>query len=279
MIKETSEFISFYKMSGSGNDFILIDNRDASLKMIDLPEFVRRICRRKVSVGADGVFIIEPSAIADFKWQFFNSDGSLAEMCGNGSRCVARWAYLNGVARRQLSFETLVGIITAEVNDDSVKVRLTNPSALNPNRSIVLDGRDCLLDVIDTGVPHAVYFTQDLDSCAVFDVGRKIRRHEAFAPKGTNADFACVTERQKMKVRTYERGVEDETLACGTGVVASVLAAAARNLVDSPVDVTVQSGETLRVYFSYCDGRFEDIYLEGKVKMVYQGLLFEEAYK
>ncbi|MFO7568439.1 MAG: diaminopimelate epimerase [Smithellaceae bacterium] len=279
MIDETSELISFYKMSGSGNDFIIIDNRDGSLKMIDLPAFVRRICQRKISVGADGVFFIEPSDVADFKWQFFNSDGSVAEMCGNGSRCVARWAYLNGAAGRQLSFETLAGIITAEVHNESVKVRLTDPSPLQPDCKIALDNGACLLDVIDTGVPHAVCFVQNLEDCAVFDRGRQIRRHEAFAPKGTNADFVRVIDRQKMCVRTYERGVEDETLACGTGVVASVLAAAARGLVDSPVDVTVQSGETLRVYFTHRAGRFEDIFLEGKVKMVYQGLLFEEAYK
>jgi len=271
--------ISFWKMSGSGNDFIIIDNRGLSLQIVDLPEFVRRVCRRKISVGADGLFLIEPSRVADFKWRFFNSDGSVAEMCGNGARCVARFAYLNGIAGRIMSFETLAGIVSAEVIGDHVKVKLTDPSPLEARRKIMLDGREFDLDCIDTGVPHAVCFVEALDRCSVTQQGREIRRHEFFQPRGTNADFACVLGRQLMKVRTYERGVEDETLACGTGVVAAVLAAAGRNLVDSPVDVTVQSGETLRVYFSRRGDGFEEIYLEGNTKMVYQGLLFEEAYK
>ena len=274
-----SPLISFWKMSGSGNDFIIIDNRNLSLDVGDLPEFARRICARKISVGADGLFLIEHSASVDFKWQFFNSDGSVGEMCGNGSRCVARYAFLRGIAGDKMSFETLAGIITAEVHGDMVKSRLTDPSALKIDQKILLDGREIVLDCIDTGVPHAVCFFENLDACDVFDRGRKIRRHESFQPRGTNANFARVFDRHKMRVRTYERGVEDETLACGTGVVASVLAAAGRNLVESPVDVTVQSGEILSVYFSQRDGRFEEIYLEGKVKIVYQGMLFEEAYK
>jgi len=276
---DESRLISFYKMSGSGNDFIIIDNRDLSLAVGDLPTFARRICARKISVGADGLVLIEPSAVADFKWRFFNSDGSVAEMCGNASRCVARWAYLNGVTGRTLSFETLAGIIDAEVRDDAVKVRLTDPSLLKQNVSLVLEGGECGLDWIDTGVPHAVCFVESIEASDVVVTGREIRRHEFFQPKGTNANFTAVLGRHQMKVRTYERGVEDETLACGTGVVASVLAAAGRNLVESPVDVTVQSGEILRVYFSRRDDRFEEIYLEGKVKIVYQGKLFEEAYK
>jgi diaminopimelate epimerase len=124
-----------------------------------------------------------------------------------------------------------------------------------------------------------VIFLDELESFDVFTWGRKIRYHEKFQPKGANADFVQVLDRHKMKVRTYERGVEDETLACGTGDVAAVLVAAQKNLVDSPVDVIVRSGETLRVYFTNKDGRFKEIYLEGRVKIVYQGLLFEEAYQ
>jgi diaminopimelate epimerase len=279
MSKDETHLINFYKMSGSGNDFIIIDNRDLLLDVGDLPTFARRVCARKISVGADGLLLIEPSAVADFKWRFFNSDGSVAEMCGNASRCVARWAYLNGVTDTKLSFETLAGIIDAEVFEDTVKVRLTDPSLLKQNVSLVLEGGECGLDWIDTGVPHAVCFVESVEAYDVVVTGRQIRRHEFFQPKGTNANFAGVQDRHQMKVRTYERGVEDETLACGTGVVAGVLAAAGRNLVDSPVDVTVQSGEILRVYFTRRDGVFTEIYLEGKVKIVYQGMLFEEAYK
>ena len=178
-----------------------------------------------------------------------------------------------------MSFETLAGIISAEVNDDVVKVKLTDPSPLRIAQTIILNDRECILDCIDTGVPHAVAFVDSVDTCAVVGIGRQIRRHEHFAPRGTNADFAEVMDRHKMKVRTYERGVEDETLACGTGVVASVLAAAGHGMVDSPVDVIVQSGETSADLFHKKMRLFGEIYLEGKVKIIYQGLLFEEAYK
>ena len=279
MEQAESKTIEFYKMSGSGNDFIIIDNRDLSLNVGDLREFARKVCRHKLSVGADGLFLIEPSTVADFKWQFFNSDGSVAEMCGNGSRCVARFAYIKGITGKKMSFETIAGIISAEVNDDIVKVKLTDPSPVILGEKIDVADRLFVLDSVNTGVPHAVAFVDNLQSFAVADWGRKIRFHEHFAPKGTNADFATVLSRHKIKLRTYERGVEGETLACGTGMVAAVLAAAARGLVASPVDVLVQSGETLCIYFTRQDDRWKEIYLEGKVKMVYQGLLFEEAYK
>ncbi len=278
MSDKESKMIEFYKMSGSGNDFIIIDNRDLSLNVGNLPAFVRAVCRRQISVGADGVVIIEPSNTADFKWQFFNSDGSVAEMCGNAARCVARFASLQGIPGK-MSFETIAGIVHAEVNENVLKVKLTDPSRVILGKKIALEGREFILDIVDTGVPHAVNFVDNLESCRVFDWGRKIRNHEHFQPKGTNANFAAVIDRHKMKVRTYERGVEDETLACGTGAVAAVLAAAERGLVDSPVDTIVQSGETLRIYFTRKDDRFGEIYLEGKVKIVYQGFLFEEAYK
>jgi diaminopimelate epimerase len=274
-----NKMIEFYKMSGSGNDFIIIDNRDLFLNVGDLPAFARRVCERKISVGADGLILIVPSKTADFKWQFYNSDGSMAEMCGNASRCVARYAFLKGIAPRKMSFETIAGIISAEVNDAVVKVRLTDPSPVQSIGKLIIDDCQFVLDIVDTGVPHAVTFVENLEACAVFEWGRKIRRHEFFQPRGTNANFAAVIDRHKIKVRTYERGVEDETLACGTGDVASVLAAASRGLVDSPVDVIVQSGETLRIYFTKKGDRFGDIYLEGKVKIVYSGMLFEEAYK
>jgi len=278
MVENKSPLIEFYKMSGSGNDFIIIDNRDLSLNVGDLPTFARKICARKISVGADGLFLIEPSKTVDFKWQFFNSDGSIAEMCGNGSRCVARYAYLKGIAPNKMSFETLAGIIYAEVNNDVVKVKLTDPSPVKSIGELTFDDCPFALDSVDTGVPHAVTFVDNPEACNVFEWGRKIRRHEFFQPRGTNANFATIIDRHKMRVRTYERGVEDETLACGTGVVASVLAAASKGLVETPVDVIVQSGEMLRIYFEKKDDRFCEIYLEGSVKIVYSGLLFEEAY-
>ena len=271
--------IEFYKMSGSGNDFIIIDNMDLSLDVGDLSEFARKVCQRNISVGADGLVVIEPSDIADFKWRFFNSDGSMAEMCGNAARCVARFAYMKGIAGQDMSWETIAGLISAEVHDHSVKVKLTDPTPVAPEIKIEDDGKKFILDSIDTGVPHAVVFVDDLDQCDVFNDGRKIRFHEHFSPNGTNADFVLVIDRHNIKVRTYERGVEGETLACGTGMVAATITAAQRGLVESPVDVLVKSGETLRVYFDNQNGLWREIYLEGRVKMVYQGMLLEEAYQ
>jgi diaminopimelate epimerase len=277
--KQKNNLLEFYKMSGSGNDFIIIDNRDLSLDVGNIREFVRKVCARKISVGADGLLLIEPSKTVDFKWQFFNSDGSSAEMCGNASRCVARYAYLKGIAGKKMSWETIAGIISAEVKGDIVKIKLTDASAVQLGIEIDAAGRRFSLDKVDTGVPHAVAFIDNLDTCDVFQCGRDIRRHEHFQPKGTNANFATVIDKHKIRLRTYERGVEDETLACGTGMVAAVLAAAERGLVESPVDVLVQSGETLRIYFEQKNRGFQEIYLEGKVKMVYHGFLFEEAYR
>jgi diaminopimelate epimerase len=150
--------IEFYKMSGSGNDFIIIDNRDFSLDIGDLSEFARKVCKRKFSVGADGLVVIEPSDNADFKWRFFNSDGSLAEMCGNAARCVARFAFMKGIAGEKMSWETIAGIISAEVKEDTVKVKLTDPLPVEVAIKIETNGQKFILDGIDTGVPHAVVF-------------------------------------------------------------------------------------------------------------------------
>ncbi len=271
--------IEFYKMSGSGNDFIIIDNMDLSLDVGDLSEFTRKVCQRKISVGADGLVVIEPSDIADFKWRFFNSDGSMAEMCGNASRCVARIAYMKGIAGQEMSWETIAGIISAEVRDEIVKVKLTDPSPVEALIKIEAEGQKFTLDSIDTGVPHAVVFVNDLENYDVYNNGRKIRHHEHFSSKGTNANFALIVDPHNITVRTFERGVEDETLACGTGMVAATITAAQRGLVESPVNVLARSGETLRVYFENQNGLWREIYLEGRVRMVYQGMLLEEAYQ
>lgn len=272
--------ITFVKMSGSGNDFILMDNREQMLDSVgDIRAFVQAICRRKVSVGADGVIIVEPSQRADFGWRFFNADGSEVEMCGNGGRCVARFAFLRGIAGQNLSFETVAGLIDAEVRGDVVKLRLTEPSVLQPCRQVDLDGEIVTVDSINTGVPHVVSFVGDLEDYEVFRYGRALRYAAAFAPAGTNANFVTVTGPHSMSVRTYERGVEDETLACGTGSVASALAAAARGEVESPVEVTVRSGEILTIHFDRVDGAFRNVYLEGRVRVIYEGQLWDEAWQ
>lgn len=271
--------IEFFKMSGSGNDFILIDNRQRTLAVGDVVEFVKSVCRRKVSVGADGLIIIEPSERVDFRWRFFNADGSEVEMCGNGGRCAARFAYLKGIAGSKMSFETLAGIIDAEVQGETVKLRLTDPRAQVMNDQIQLKNQTLFVHSINTGVPHVVHFVRDPDGFDVFNTGRAIRYHERYQPAGTNANFVAVVDNHTIRVRTYERGVEDETLACGTGSVASALIAARKGLVESPVDVLVQSGEQLRIHFEMTPEGFAKVYLEGKAKVVYQGSLWDEAWK
>ena len=271
--------IEFFKMSGSGNDFILIDNRNQSLDVGDITDFVKTVCERKVSVGADGLILIENSDCADFRWRFFNADGSEVEMCGNGGRCAARFATIHGIAKEKLSFETQAGIIDAEVRGDVVKLRLTDPHQMRLDFSILIEEQPSEVSFINTGVPHVVHFVKNLDMFDVFAVGRKIRYHSEFQPAGTNANFVESIDRHTIRVRTYERGVEDETLACGTGAVASALISSAKGLVESPVDVQVQSGESLKIYFSKTDGGFKDIYLEGKAKVVYEGRIWDETYK
>ena len=270
--------IDFVKMNGSGNDFILIDNRDGALDVGNVVEFVKTVCERKVSVGADGLILIEGSDRVDFAWRFFNADGSEVEMCGNGGRCAARFASLFGIAGETMSFETRAGIIDAEVRGDVVKLRLTDPVNLVVDDRIRINNEMLFVHSINTGVPHVVHFVRNPDEFDVFGTGRTIRYHEHYQPAGTNANFAAVLDGHTLRVRTYERGVEDETLACGTGSVASALIAARKGYVEAPVDVLVQSGETLRIHFTATEGGFEKVYLEGKTKVVYQGKLWDEAW-
>ena len=224
--------IHFYKMTGAGNDFILIDNRDGILDGDRCQDFVRLVCRHKLSVGADGLFLIENDPEVDFKWRFFNADASEAEMW-NGGRCAARFAHLVGIVKKpKMSFRTLAGIIKAEMLDDcKVKVQLTPPHSLQLDIHVESEAGPFYLDFINTGVPHAVCFMPGLKKLELADIqrwGRAIRFHPRFQPAGANANFIFVHHTNQISIRTYERGVEGETLACGTGCTASALIAARR---------------------------------------------------
>ena len=269
--------IAFTKFSGSGNDFIFIDNRNLEHRADEMIDFVQRVCRRGQSVGADGLMFIEPSERADFKWRFFNADGSEGEMCGNGGRCAARFARELGLATDSVSFETIAGVIDATMNGSSVKLRMTQPFDYRAGVRLDINGREVLVDHLNTGVPHAVEFTDDVETVEVVSDGRAIRTHDAFAPAGANANFARVSGENSVVLRTYERGVENETLACGTGAVATAILAAARGFVSSPVDVNVRSGEILRIYFEGAGADVRDVYMEGETRLVYQGEMTEEA--
>jgi diaminopimelate epimerase len=271
--------IPFTKMSGSGNDFILIDHRKPILNEDEMKNFARKVCQRRVSVGADGLVLVENSKKADVKWRFFNADGSEAEMCGNAGRCLGRFAYLKGITGPSLTFETLAGILSAQINGKSVKLEMTRPHGLKLNERISIEGKELVLSSINTGVPHAVFFLDDIDGADVFRIGKAIRFHPHFAPAGANANFVRVENPSRLSVRTYERGVEDETLACGTGVVASALVAAFKGLVKSPVSVKTRGGETLNVYFEIEAGEVKKVFFEGDVHIIYEAELWEEAYQ
>lgn len=274
--------IHFFKMTGTGNDFILIDNRKGLIDADHCQDLVRLACRHKLSVGADGMILIENDPEVDFRWRFFNADGSEAEMCGNGSRCAARFAYLTGiVAKPRMHFRTLAGIIGAELLGDRVKVQMTVPHGLQLGLDLDADGHSFHPDFINTGVPHAVcsYATgEDLESVDVQRWGKALRFHPRFQPAGANVNFIYVQDPKHIVVRTYERGVEGETLACGTGAIASTLISAARERVASPVEVKVRSGEFLTIHFEKDRNLdFSKVYLEGEARVAYEADLWTET--
>jgi diaminopimelate epimerase len=274
----TRQGIPFSKLNGSGNDFLLIDARDGAMEGIDRPLFASKVCDRARSVGADGVIVVEASRKADFRWDFYNADGSHAEMCGNGGRCVARFALAREIAGKEMAFETAAGMIHATVSGRRVKLQMTRPTDLALDRTLTLNGEKQTYSFLNTGVPHAVLFVSDLERADVAGVGRGIRQHEAFAPRGTNVNF--VQERDgALWVRTYERGVEGETLACGTGAVASGIIAAVRGLFEPPVAVRTRGGELLTIHFDAGRDDFGDVYLEGDTAWACDGTIFEEAYR
>jgi len=271
--------IEFYKTSGSGNDFIIIDNRNRVVDEKNLTTFIEKICRRKMSVGADGFILIEESDSVDFRWRFFNADGNQAEMCGNGARCAARFAYLNRIAGSNMSFETEAGIVSAKVSKDLVKINIPEPVELKTDYLLDLENGALKISSINTGVPHVVIAMDSIDSVDVVKLGREIRFHDTFAPAGTNVNFICQNKDNTISIRTYERGVEDETLACGTGAVAASIVMAFKFGAKSPVKVITKSGESLSVYYKEINGKYSDIYLEGDARIIYKGELQQDAWE
>ena len=269
--------LTFYKMSGSGNDFILVDNRSRIVDEKNLTEWIASICRRKHAVGADGFILIEPSKRADFKWRFFNADGGEVEMCGNGGRCAARLAYLKGIADSRLKFETKAGVIRAEVSGNRVKLEMPQPTRPELDYSIKVEEQAFTVSSIMVGVPHVVIWVNDLATAPVCKTGRAIRYHERYAPAGTNVNFVQPLENGTFAIRTYERGVEDETLACGTGSVAAAIVGAEKGMAVAPTTMQTAGGELLQVYFDKDGNDFCRVYLEGEARVIYEGRLWKEA--
>jgi diaminopimelate epimerase len=262
--------LRFTKMNGAGNDFVLIDNRSGALKLSQGQ--IAFLCDRHRGVGADGVLLAEPAdGTGDFRMRYYNSDGGEAEMCGNGARCFARFLDRIAGPLSHISFETRAGIIRAEIEGELVKLGMSRPHGLVLDSSLEVDGVKLLTHFVNTGVPHVVTFVDDIESAPVHTWGAEIRFHAAFRPSGTNANFVQELEPGRLAVRTYERGVEAETLACGTGVTAAGLIYAALSNAPSPVRLRVRGGDWLEVGFRVNSREFEDVTLKGPADFTFEG--------
>jgi diaminopimelate epimerase len=275
---QTQKPLSFSKMAGGGNDFVIIDNRLG--RIVDAVELTRRICTAHLSVGADGLILVEASKGADFRMRYFNNDGSGGEFCANGTRCVARYAVLNGIAPKKMTIETDVGIVGAEVGDGTaVTLTLPSPHGFRAERPLRIGDKVIRGSSIVMGVPHYVLFEEnDLWSQDIVPRGRAIRLHpELKADGGANVNFVVVRGEHSIEVRTYERGVEAETLSCGSGVVASVAAAALFGKVTAPVSVMTRSGIALQVTFSREGNEIRNVRLSGDARLIYTADLTPET--
>lgn len=272
--------IPFWKMNGSGNDFVMIDHRTPIIPQDEMASFVARVCRRGLSIGADGLILVVPSSKADYGWHYYNADGGEVEMCANGSRCVARFAFLKGIAPALHTIETRAGIIQAEVlgeEGERVRVHLPDPYDLHLNIEIEVGGKKECVHSVNTTVPHAVYFVDDTDKVDLIGLGSATRYHARFAPKGTNVNFVSPAG-DSLKIRTYERGVENETLACGTGAVAGAVIAVSLGKVSLPVTVLTKGGTRLGVNFTQDGTSFKNVSLEGDARVVSRGEITEDAF-
>lgn len=251
--------ISFVKMHGAGNDFVMVDDR-AKRCPVESRDFVAALAQRPDGVGCEGVVFVRPSERADFLMRFFNPDGSEADLCGNGARCVAAFAWRQGiVASSEMRFETRAGILSAWVESETrVRVEMPDPQGLRE-------------DFVCEGVPHAIVTVEDLASCDVAHRGREIRFSERFAPQGANVDFVTWNAPHEASMRTYERGVEAESFACGTGATAVALVGVGFHGLSFPVRVTTSRGDILEVRADRKGSSFSSVTLSGPVREVFTG--------
>jgi diaminopimelate epimerase len=264
--------IPFWKMHGASNDFVLVDDRDGAFPAGDRA-WIASVSSRRTGVGCEGVILIQRSTKANFRMRFFNPDGGEVEMCGNGARCVARLAQEIGAAPAKMTIDTVAGVLRAEVMGAQVRLFMTHPRDWRLDGSLDAAGRQVAYGFVNSGVPHVVVPVEDLKGVDVQGLGSAIRRHPDFAPAGANANFARATGPNSLEVRTYERGVEAETLACGTGIVASALVMARMRRVAPPVRVSAASGDVLTVDFRVTDDGADGVTLVGPAVHVFRGTL------
>jgi len=265
-----TETLQFLKCSGAGNDFVVIDNMDASIRSPQA-DLARALCSRPFGIGADGLLVLERSDRADFGMKYYNADGSYGGMCGNGGRCIAMVAHKKGYGGTSLHFDALDHVYEAEIFSDSVRLHMKNPLGLRLGCDIRVAGGTQAYTYVDTGSPHVVVFENNLASTEVVKRGKELRFHDRFKPAGTNVDFVQVQSASSIEVRTYERGVENETLACGTGSVAAAVVAALVKKCRPPIEVHVRSGESLRVDFNLNNPGISEATLQGSAHILFEG--------
>ncbi len=254
--------MKFSKYQGTGNDFILIDDRDAAFPLAD-QAFIAQLCHRRFGIGADGLILLRNDPDYDFRMVYFNADGAEGSMCGNGGRCLTRFAHDLGLFDTQTRFVAVDGAHTAVVEEGDISLKMSDVTGIENRNGFTF---------LNTGSPHVVQFVADITVVNVVAEGRVIR-HDAAFPGGTNVNFVQLTDHQTVRVRTYERGVEDETYSCGTGVTAVALAAHRQENMAGPVFIETPGGN-LRVSFrGQPDGSFNDIYLTGPAKRVFAGTI------
>ena len=271
------ENLVFAKMAGGGNDFIVIDNRDGTFGPYETPSIISSLCQRGLSIGADGLIFIENSSNSDIRMRYFNADGKPAPFCGNGARCTAKYAHLNGIAiGKSLSIECDDARYQSQIVDTGVRLELPPPTEFLLQQRLLLDHKEIIYHSIHVGVPHVVVTDEFLSEHDFVQDGRTLRNHSRFAPLGVNVNLLRVQE-HSLFVRTYERGVERETLACGSGCVATALVAAALHKARSPVVCQTQGTAELVVEFKQEGDTFSDVSLTGDAQLIYRGRLDSES--
>ncbi len=261
--------IAFSKLSGAGNDFIVIDNRELSVHLSTSQ--IREMCTRRTGIGADGLILIEPSADCAFSMKYYNADGLPGSMCGNGGRCAVYFAYTIGITASSangFTFEANSNHYHAWIVDhETVKLQMLEPKEFRYD--INIDGIVC--HSLNTGSPHAIIYRDDLANVNVTEIGRPIRYRTDFFPDGTNVNFVEITSPESLSIRTFERGVEDETLACGTGAVgAALMSYRLHKISATTVLVKVRSGDALKIQFS---DNMKEVFLIGPAKIIYEGTM------
>jgi len=276
--------IKYTKIQGLGNDFIIIDNRKKIFSPNELKELARKLCKRRISIGADGLMAVENSKDADFKMRFYNSDGSIGEMCGNGARCIVRYAYINKIAQKNMKIETTSGIVEGQlIENRKISVKLNSPTLIKLDERFIHNGREYYVSYVELGkppLPHCIIEYENLNKVEleeILELGKSLRHWNEF-PKGANVNFFEILDDDTVLVKTYERGVEGFTLACGTGSASTALVVSIKSLLNRDlIHVKVIGGE-LDVRLEKKEGNW-DIYLIGDTNIISKGIVLDEDLK